>query len=212
MNLKNIELLKECRNQQEMKELFKGLDMNITSKELDELKANLTQNNENCSALNYDQLDEVAGGMLELSAHYRVGSPLTFQKRIIQGLVNCIRINVTYDELTPQGPRRKNFTSYLQPGSLISILSETAQDNESTYRYFDPNSIPMLPQNVASAIFNGIRNVYLYNEIRNGITSGNLISKIDYAGNITISPIGGVEKTYNIGGVETADRPTFSPR
>lgn len=198
MNLKNIEILNECRDEYEIKQSLKSFGLNLTNEELDGLKANLGQNNENCSALNNDQLDEVAGGMLELRAYYDANSRLNFQGLINSAKGGYIKINVTYND----GHGLKVFQSYLSPGNLERILSDDARmylthkwemtDTGMSYaRDLEGGATyPTLPTSIAFDLFNGIRSIYSGNNPGNYIRAGESISSIDGGGTLTISPVG----------------------
>lgn len=70
MNLKNVEDLNLCRDEQEIKALLNKFNIIITSEKLNEIKESFNQHEKINNSLTKKQLDKIAGGIFKLGGMY----------------------------------------------------------------------------------------------------------------------------------------------
>lgn len=70
MNLKNVEVLNLCRDEQEIKALLNKFNIIITSEKLNEIKESFNQHEKIYNSLTKKQLDKIAGGIFKLGGVY----------------------------------------------------------------------------------------------------------------------------------------------
>ncbi len=142
MNLKNIEVLSECRDEKEIKEVLKSFGLDIASEKFIEFKENLPKE-EKSEILSYNQLDIVAGGAIFeaipngesfrfnlINTGQRVGNSVTF---------------VVYGKEIP-----------FQPGRLTCVLSQNARGALDQCKIADDMS--KISEDSAFRLYTGIRN------------------------------------------------------